>query len=421
MKTLQEIFDQQMHESFRPEVLGTELIRKRFSNLGVELTDKQLSKIKTQFQDLEKDGLYFEIDDDQIVKAGFKSEDELREQLKTLPDNLVTDLQGFLDEYFDSLPEIIRKKADEISELILKSLKRRSKKMLKNRRKEMYRFESNLSKVWGNAFDLLESIIAMSFEAGEEYNYEIRKEPPENEDIRLEVLTRLHARACQIASEILILLKSGFADGAHARWRSLHEVAVVTLFLCSNGDELSERYLLHDNIEAYKAAVIYQEHCEKLGYEELTSDEFNEIKKTYDELIDRFGNSFRYEYGWAHPNVRYKKPTFRDIEKASGLKHLRPYYKMACHNVHANPRGIFFKLGLYPESGDILLAGPSNVGLADPGHSTALSLAQITISLLTHNPNLDRLVICQILLKMEKEVGEAFLEAANSIDSNRSV
>ena len=28
---------------------------------------------------------------------------------------------------------------------------------------------------------------------------------------------------------------------------------------------IAERYLLHDNIESYKAAKLYQEHCEALG------------------------------------------------------------------------------------------------------------------------------------------------------------
>ena len=88
---------------------------------------------------------------------------------------------------------------------------------------------------------------------------------------------------------------------------------------------------------------------------------------------------------------------------------------MACHNVHANPRGIFFKLGLYPQSGDILLAGPSNVGLTDPGQLTALSLMQISTTLLTQQPNIDRLTACKIMMTLEREIGQAFLTAENSI------
>jgi hypothetical protein len=43
------------------------------------------------------------------------------------------------------------------------------------------------------------------------------------------------------------------------------------------------------------------------------------------------------------------------------LDYLRPYYKLASHNVHAQPKGILFKLGLV-QNQDILLAGPSNYG-----------------------------------------------------------
>jgi hypothetical protein len=42
-----------------------------------------------------------------------------------------------------------------------------------------------------------------------------------------------------------------------------------------------------------------------------------------------------------------------------------------------NPEGVFFKLGLIGES-EVLLAGPSNAGLTDPGHASALSLMQIS-------------------------------------------
>ncbi len=77
-------------------------------------------------------------------------------------------------------------------------------------------------------------------------------------DFVFDVVIRLHARACQIASEVLKLLKSGFADGAHARWRSLHEVAVVALFIHKHGNDVAEKYLLHDVVESYRAATQYR-------------------------------------------------------------------------------------------------------------------------------------------------------------------
>jgi hypothetical protein len=71
---------------------------------------------------------------------------------------------------------------------------------------------------------------------------------------------------------------------------------------------------------------------------------------------------------------------------------LGPYHRVASHNVHANPIGVFLKLGLVGEM-DILLAGPSDVGLADPGHATALSLLQISTALVHLNPTFDNTMV----------------------------
>jgi hypothetical protein len=111
------------------------------------------------------------------------------------------------------------------------------------------------------------------------------------------------------------------------------------------------------------------------------------------------------------------RPNFRDIEEYVGLDYLRPFYKMACHNIHANPKGVFFKLGLYPTDPEILLAGPSNLGLADPGQGTALSLLQVTICLLTSKTTIDGLIIGEILRRLNEEIEEAFFEIHTSIEN----
>ncbi|MDY6966866.1 MAG: DUF5677 domain-containing protein [Halobacteriota archaeon] len=240
------------------------------------------------------------------------------------------------------------------------------------------------------------------------------------QDCVFEILTRLHARACQTASEVLVLLESGHADGAHARWRSLHEIAVVGFFVKLHGNAVAERYLLHDGVESYKAAVQYQEHCSTIGYEPLSQEEFDEIEANYRSLINRFGTSYKSDYGWAASALGKERPTFRDIEEEAGLDHLRPFYKLASHNVHANPKGVFFKHGLYPNSGDILLAGPSNTGLADPSHGTAISLGQITVALITIRPNIDRLVACEVLIKLGPEIGKEFLAAQKSLENQEA-
>jgi hypothetical protein len=223
----------------------------------------------------------------------------------------------------------------------------------------------------------------------------------------------LHARACQISEEIIALLSSGFADGAMARWRTLHEIAAVCYLIGEHGEDLAERYSAHDIVETRKAARQYQQHAQRLGQEPLRDDEMEQIEKRYAAALARYGPQFKRPHGWAAAHLKKDNPKIADILEASKIDHLGPYYRMASHNVHANPKGVFFKLGLLKEI-DILLAGPSDVGLADPGHAAALSLMQISTVLLQINPTIDNAITGNVMLDLVGEIGKRF-EASHEL------
>ena len=143
-------------------------------------------------------------------------------------------------------------------------------------------------------------------------------------------------------------------------------------------------------------------------------------KAVHDELIDRFGRSYKNNYGWASSVLNKDKPNFSDIEEYSGFDHLRPYYKLASHNVHANPKGVSFRLGLLGNTQNILLAGPSNYGFTDPAHGAVLSLGHITINLITTKPTIDNLVLSNILLRLESEIGEEFFKVQKEIEEREA-
>ena len=138
-----------------------------------------------------------------------------------------------------------------------------------------------------------------------------------------------------------------------------------------------------------------------------------------DDLCNRFGSSFAGSYGWAAESLAKDRPNFSDIEQAVGLEHLRPYYRMASHNVHANPKGVSFKLGLRDQD-DVLLAGPSNFGLTDPAHSTAISLLQLSVALLNLRPNIDRIITLKIMTTLSEEIGDTFLRIQLEMEEKRN-
>jgi hypothetical protein len=113
-----------------------------------------------------------------------------------------------------------------------------------------------------------------------------------------------------------------------------------------------------------------------------------------------------------------ERAVFTDIEANVELERWRPYYKMASRTVHANIKGITKSLGLPPGEEHVLLAGASDIGFADPGHGTAISLLQITTTMLTSKPNIDAILYCAVLKKLEEEIGQEFVKSHNVCEQN---
>ena len=307
----------------------------------------------------------------------------------------------------DVIPGLVESTATSI----LSSIMRDAQSGLEANRRQRQEFEERLYGRWKKPLDLLELFVSIAKEAGDIFNSENGDEAVRSGNAVFEVLVRLHTRACQVSSAILVLLKSGYADDAHARWRSLHEISAVCYMVSRAGQKLAEKYLLHETVQQYKIAVEHRRYAGRIDAEPISVDEFEELRLQRDRLIEAFGDSFGEDYGWASSTVNKARPTVRDIEEHVGLDHMRPYYRMASDNVHANSHGAYFRMGLPDDADGILLVGPSDAGLADPGHSTAISLCQITTTLLLSRSVFDDLVISKILSALAEEVGDAFLEA----------
>jgi len=418
MGMMHDIFESMIKEQLSLHKIGAELIKKKFGEFDIILTDSQITAIESKLR-VYQDGVFtVNIDDDQLPVLDPKFSESIQSTLHIDLNDSKEETDKIIARVINNLPKIIAEITEGISGPILKQLKRDAPAMLKNRRNETASFQERLAKRWRKPLDLLEMFLVIALETGENFNLEFRKKASKENDYVFEVLIRLHARACQITSEILALLKTGHADGAMARWRSLHEIAVVGFFIKENGKEVAERYLLYRAVESYKAAAQYQQYCKILGYKPFSAKKLEKIKFNYQCLIDRFGPAYKEKNGWAASALHKNSPTFADIEKEAKLAHLRPFYKMASHNVHADPQSIFFKLGLTDKNQSVLLAGPSNTGLADPGEETAVSLGQITTALLLTKPNIDVFVICKIMAKLTQEIGEEFLAAQDALKSN---
>jgi hypothetical protein len=396
-------------ESFQTK-LKAKIILRRLQNIGFKVYDDFLQCIESQLVNNKENLFHFDFEDEQ-VPDDYKNTNEINNKNLSLElSNLEKERDEIIQEVNNNLEILLPKSAKRIATDILKFIHKSSRGTLAQRKKERQKFESNLNRDWRKPLSLLEELLVVCMESCADMNKEWQSETANNDMHKLEVLIRLHARACQISSEILSLLRTGHADGAHARWRSLHEIAIVGLFIGKHDDSVAERYIMHDTIECYKAAIQFQENAKKLGVDQISDEELHEICDEKNNIICKYGKNFKNEYGWASDILKNSNPRFSDIEKYVGLSHLRSYYKLASHNVHANSRGVFFKLGLMNCNDKEILAGPSNYGLADPGHGCALSLSQITIALLTSRLNFDRYVTCNVVRLLAQQIGDSFFQ-----------
>ncbi|MCW8827619.1 MAG: DUF5677 domain-containing protein [Gammaproteobacteria bacterium] len=338
--------------------------------------------------------------------------DSLQALFEELLDNALKDAKKDLsDEEFEQcVSDVICQAVPKISEDIVDSLTKSSQETLKLNRADADGFVHRNIDRWRKGIDALEILISVCLEAGSEFNNANRELAVKEQNVKFDVVVRLHARACHISSEILWLIKGGFADAAQARWRALHEVVVTALFLLGHEVELSIRYLEHEVVESYKAMIQYNKYEPRLNIERFSDEKIAECKLAYDKAIDKYGKSFKEGYGWAAQALNSPRPNFSNLEEAVELDHLRPYYKWASQNIHANVHGIRNKLGLVEAKENILLAGPSNSGMTDPADLTALSLTQISIGLLSIYSNIDSLVMQKIIDSLSKDIGALFWE-----------
>ena len=307
----------------------------------------------------------------------------------------LTDREGFSDlsdsEQFDEVDSAIAKQRFEIRDELVNRAGQNLHDSLVSHRLQIDEFEARLHQRWYRSFDLLEVIVGSLGEIGEELNRELRSAPTSENWYSVEVVTRIHARSLRVARELLCLVTRGYADGAFARWRGMHELAAIGFVVVNSGEETAKRFFEYQVIDAYEGARVHREHADALGIPGPTDDEWEDLQKQRQRLIDQYGKRYAKAYGWiAHLVEDGRRCTFAEVEKLAGISHLKPYYSMASRSMHSTPRGLFYDIGMFQDQGqdEVLAAGPSNYGLADPVQFCAISLLHSTVAVIQLRPTI---------------------------------
>lgn len=234
------------------------------------------------------------------------------------------------------LGEFLEEFCDENMKFIDQNIEKWHRNYLEIDRLNMEHVES----IWGEGFALYKFYIESRVKFSDEYLKYIEKTERFYNNIEgqktFTALRYLSGRATQVANEILVLLKNGYADAAYARFRTLYELSIISDFIVKHGDNVAQAYIEYD------------------------------------------GNW----YDWAKeiiPNKRQIK--FSDIEKYSGIqdeyiKLWNKEYKLSNKLVHASSQGTFSRLAIDGQMREILI-GPCDNGIVVPAVNSLESLYHI--------------------------------------------
>ena len=311
----------------------------------------------------------------------------------------------------EAIGPTIEKIRPRIAKVLLRTLKRDAPRMLKERRGDRAGFEGRNLKRWKGAFNLYEMLLVILAEVGGEHDKQLRPDAIKSDDFRFEALSHIFPKALLIGEEILCLLQGGFADGALSRWRTLYELTVVAQFIKSSDQTTALRYLANFDFQASKAAKECNAFAGGAGFEPYTLEELRGLEARATALEHQIGSRLRTDYDWAHPallshfpSLKPQSVTFRQIEEAVGMDFWRPYYRWANVHVHAGHRPHDSLLGVCESVETVALIGPSNSGFVDPLQFAAISLVHIAIAFLFLKPNIDRLIISDVLIAISDEI-----------------
>jgi hypothetical protein len=275
--------------------------------------------------------------------------------------------------------EAIAESASEIGATLADGLADRTPGLIADRRANEAGVAEIIRQAYGAGLDLCEGVLRSAHEIGEEY---VDLSTPDGEGIPVLrwVLGHLHARACRIAEEALVLLKAGYGLGAYSRWRALHEVVVVGEFIKQSGDDAAARYYDHMAVNRWQLLKAASE-SGRLDEHELGA--LAKAQERVDELVKVYGVEFRRDYGWAVKALAGQPDSgFRGIQAATDFAHLRVDYREASAAVHAVAVWVLEP----PDAehlGTTLVTGASPLVIATPAHAVALSLLVSTGTLLT--------------------------------------
>ncbi len=406
MNTLQETLISVLDGTCEPQELLPSLVIPQLREWGIHLSDSERTQLEDEFQKITLEAATLNL-------TNFRFLDSTESRLITAENRMPIAKK--------TLMYVLGLAMAEKTRNLVEGLEGHATSILSDEREQQLQLEQRVSEEWQEPLDLLGVHIALAKGVRSLFDDQVLSNAAHSGDLVFPVLANLHARACQVSSEILVLLRFGLSEGAFARWRTLYELSAVSQFIKKNGKEVAERYLFHNPLERSKLARQYLQDIDPGNSSNLPQEFVEDLAALQGSLVKKYGKEFERDYGWAAPELK-GTPNLRRIAESVGLGSSYSAYKLASSSIHASALRSFQSSVPGDPLGRAEHAVPSSIDLKSPGYHCARSLEEITTTLLKSQPGLDdgatlkRGAIIRSLYKLASDVLKAFDRVESKVE-----
>lgn len=331
---------------------------------------------------------------------------EVQLNIQAIVDNISSSMEDEMESVSQAISEAVPATLEEIANLISANLVENSDQHAGELSLAHTNRVKSVGRLWGSALQRLDFLRHLVSEWDSEAQ-KTRRGCYSQSSTAL-ALERLVARVYEVAGEIVVLATNGYADGALARWRTLHEVCVVAMFLARQTDECAAMYLWHHKLEELRLLRVDLA-SNVSSVLNINEDRYvRELRRQCASLVTKFGAAYGGDYGWAAVALGRARVTFRDLEECVGLETLRRGYQQANGAVHSGALATLTRVSLGPFS-DHLSGIPPAFGCEVAARYTTASLTMLVAELCLETESAD-------LLAMNMVVRNCAMEVRNMID-----
>ncbi|MHC8408933.1 DUF5677 domain-containing protein [Pseudomonas sp. Hz4] len=380
-------------ESILPRALARSAIR-----LGLECEESDLKALAVALCNSENSQIKVDLN---IPCSLGRTEKEVQATVNSLVGDLNETIRDVSEQVEEVMPQVVQVTLEKMAGLIKDELVAQSTEHTEYLRTLEQLRADTVERLWGKAADQLNLLRNLVVEWSRAAT-ELKKGAYANTTTAL-ALSKVTLRAYDMVGEIIALARAGYADGALARWRSLHEICVVAIFLSKQSDKCAQLYLAHSVIEELRL-IESNEASGTIGANNRGGDKYlRALKEQKRQLIEIYGSAFSKDYGWASVELNRAKITFRELESNVGMESFRQSYQHANSATHGGALAALTRisLGMNAEySGEVSPAFGCEVAMSYASGSLATLIAELCLE----TENADLLVMNMVVQKISLNV-----------------